>query len=61
MDAASLVGSEAITEGTPVANQHPKMAFGTGSGVTLKCQAGSVGLQNAGLNMLGDARKPLKN
>src|SRR5437899_3253054 len=34
----------------------PKMAFGTGSGVTLKSVTGSTGLQNEGLNML--SRKP---
>ena len=36
------------------------MAFGTKSGVILKSQAGSVGLQNAGLNMLRATGNPLK-
>ena len=38
----------------------PKMAFGTGSGVTLKSVTGSTGLQNEGLNMLRATWNPLK-
>ena len=44
LGAASLAGSEVITEGIPVASQPPPpMAFGTRSGVALKSQAGSAG------------------